>query len=278
MDIMKDFEGIKKINNDLNLDIDKLYEILSKYKEQIGDVFFADDKDRIICDTTGSYCAHVYLQDDKIIIERKLDSGKIDSPHNIGESIKNVNISIADRMIEQIYDLLLDYTKHDGDYKEYITGVKKVLYSFQEERKLSDVFFIKDAAQNDIYEVKNNKLLKEYTINNVEAKMRKATINYKSKDEFNVVIYPYTTTSISKEDDTTKTTFVGNLDTRRIKITADYTDNHFIIELDDIVIGAIDSLDEVHKNNYRLEINNLDYEVLIIAINIIIDLYLDIID
>ena len=30
MDIMKDFEGIKKINNDLNLDIDKLYEILSK--------------------------------------------------------------------------------------------------------------------------------------------------------------------------------------------------------------------------------------------------------
>lgn len=47
MDIMKDFEGIKKINNDLNLDIDKLYEILSKYKEQIGDVFFADDKDKL---------------------------------------------------------------------------------------------------------------------------------------------------------------------------------------------------------------------------------------
>ena len=64
----------------------------------------------------------------------------------------------------------------------------------------------------------------------------------------------------------------------RLLFTADYTDNHFIIELDDIVIGAIDSLDEVHKNNYRLEINNLDYEVLIIAINIIIDLYLDIID
>ena len=276
MDIMKDFEGIKKINNTLNLDINNLYELLLKYKNQIGNVFFYEEKNKIICDTNGEYCAYVYIQDNKIVIERNLDTGENITSPNIGESIKSVDMSIADRMIEQIYDLLLDYTNHNGDFKEYITGVEKILYSYQEEKTFSDIFFIKDNTNKDIYEVTNNKLLKEYNIKNIESKMQEININYKNKSQnkFNIIKFPYTTISLSKEENENKTTFVGNIGNKRLQITADYTDNHYIVELDDIVIGAIDSLDEVNKNKYRLEINDLEYESIIIAINVIIDLYL----
>ena len=278
MDIMKDFEGIKKINNDLNLDINNLYELLLKYKNQIGNVFLNETQNKIICDTTGKYCAHVYLQGNKIVIERNLDEGEVGIFHDIGENIKSINLSIIDRMIEQIYDLLVDYIKNNGEVKEHITGVEKVLYSYQKEGTFSDVFFIKDENNKNIYEVKNNKLLKEYTVANVDSKMKKININYKEKnqDRFNITLFPYTTILLSKAENQIKTIFTGNFNNKNLKISADFTDNHFIIELDEIVIGAVDSLYEVNKNEYRLEINNLEYEALIVAIQVIIDLYTEV--
>ena len=43
-------------------------------------------------------------------------------------------------------------------------------------------------------------------------------------------------------------------------------------EVDDIVRGAIDSLTTDKRDSYRLEINDLDYEYLIIALTVIIDM------
>ena len=58
---------------------------------------------------------------------------------------------------------------------------------------------------------------------------------------------------------------------KNIVATADYTDNHYIVEINDIVVGAIDCLNANTKDSYRIEINNLEYEYLIIALTVIID-------
>ena len=84
----------------------------------------------------------------------------------------------------------------------------------------------------------------------------------------------FTWIDITVDKEGIKTKFIGKLNSKELLVTSDYTENHFIVELDKVVIGAIDSLDEENKNKYRLEINQLEYEYLIIALNVIIDIYL----
>ena len=77
---------------------------------------------------------------------------------------------------------------------------------------------------------------------------------------------------ITKKKNTTKTTYTGNVGAKDICITADFTNNHYIVEIDKIVVGAIDSLNSKDNNSYRIEINSLRYEYLMVAITLIIDL------
>ena len=274
MDIMKDFEGIKRINNTLNLTINQLYELLLKYQEQIGKLVLEEDK--VICDTDGKYCVHVYCQNNQIVLERKTDDGT-EEEHQLGEDIKNVHMSIADRMVEQIYDFLMDYLDGDGVIKEEITGVKKILFSYQEEKNFSDIFYIKGLDDRNVYEVKKSKFFDEYTIENLELRRKDVKISFKNSiyDEFKISKNPYTIIDITVNKEGIKTKFVGKLNSKELLVTSDYTENHFIVELDKVVIGAIDSLDKENKNKYRLEINQLEYEYLIIALNVIIDIYLE---
>lgn len=274
MNIMKEYEGIKRINNTLNFNIDDLYKMLLEYNKQIGNVSLEDNL--VICDTNGKYCIHVYLKNNQIILERKTDNNETEETHKLGEDIKSVDMSITDRMIEQIYDFLVDYINNSGVVTEIITGVKKVLYSYQSDTMFSDIFFVKDNNNKNIYEIKNNKLFKEYSINNLILKRQDVKISYKEKEnnKFEISKNPYTIISIQKNEAENKTTFIGNVNNKVLKLTADFTENHFIVELNEIVIGAIDSLDAENKNKYRLEINDLEYEYIIIALNVIIDMYL----
>lgn len=276
MDVMKDFEGIKRIQNNLNLSLEDLYKILVEYHKQIGEV--SSEEDTIICNTNGKYCIEVKLKENQIILERKLDKDQApEEAHKIGEKIKSVDMSIADRMIEQIYDFLLDYLNNGGIVKEYITGVKKVLYVSQSTTMLSDIFYIKDSDGKEVYEVKNNKLFKEYVIDNLILRRQDVKISYKkiNDNQFEITKNPYTVIPVTKSRIDNKTTLVGTINNKLMKVTADYTDNHFIVEVNNIVIGAVDSLDAENKNRYRIEINDTEYEYLVIAANVIIDLYLE---
>lgn len=68
-----------------------------------------------------------------------------------------------------------------------------------------------------------------------------------------------------------KTLLKGTMKGKELKISADYSDNHYLVEYDEIVIGAVDCLDIHLKKDYRLEINDEKYEDIIIAIAIISD-------
>ena len=277
MDIMKEFEGIKRINNTLNVTIDDLYKMLSKYENQIGNINL--EENTIICNTEGKYCIYIHLTDNQITIERRIDENANESEaeknYSVGENAKSVHMSIADRMIEQIYDFIIDYIKN-GVVTEEITGVQKILFSYQSNTLFSDIFFIKDINDQNVYEIKNNKLFKEYSVNNLSTKRQDVRISYEEKENniFEITKAPHSSIHIQKNENEDKTTFTGNINGKVLRITADFTDNHFIVELDKIVIGAIDSLEENDKNSYRLEINNLEYEYLIISLNIILDIYL----
>lgn len=275
MDVMKEFEGIKRINNTLELSLDDIYNMLLEYNKQIGNVLL--ESNRVICDTNGKYCVHIFLNENQIILERKVDKNEVEEKHKIGEEIKSVDMSIADRMIEQIYDFLKDYLNNGGNVKERITGVKKVLYAYQSDTMFSDIFYVRDDKEQDVYEIKNNKLFKEYSVNNLSLKRQDVKISYKDKsiNKFEISKNPYTIIPIEKNDNDGKTTFIGNINNKVIKLTSDWTENHFIVELNEIVIGAIDSLDAENQDKYRLEINDLEYEFLVLALNIIIDIYLE---
>lgn len=276
MDIMKEFEGFKRINNSLSLRLGEIQQVLLTYADQIGKVSIENNE--IVCDTDGKYCIVIKISKNQIILERKADPNQLEEAHTIGESMKSVDMSIADRMLDQIYDLLTDYMENGYITKEHITGVQKVLFVEQLESVLSDTFFINNKEEEKVYEVKNNRLFKEYAINDLISKRQDVKISYKEMEnnKFLISKNPYTMIPITKSQIEDKTTFVGTINNKTIKAMGDFTSNHFTIEVNDLVIGAIDSLDDVYKNRYRIEINNLEYEYLVIAINVIIDMYLDI--
>ena len=275
---MKDFEGVKRIKNVNSVTIENLYEVLSNYKKAIGELKISEDNTRLFADTEGKYYIDIYLNKEFIVLERKLENGFEKNEENeYGEGLKSVDMSIADRMIEQIYDFLIDFLDNDGNVSEFITGVKKVLTVKQEESTFSNIYKIYDADNKLTHQMKDSKFMKEIVIRDLVSKRELATVKYSdiANNRFCIIKPPYTTIYLLKNTAENKTTFVGTINNDELKIKADYTDNHYLIELDDIVIGAVDSLDDVKQNKYRIEINDLEYEYLILSIAAIIDFYLE---
>lgn len=272
MSIMNSFEGVKKIKNNKELTIEFLYNLLNKYKVEIGKVTLSDEN-KIIADVDGKYIIEIYIIDDFIKIERIIESNKTEKEIEFGSDLKSIDMAKADRMVEQIYDLI-NSIDENGNVKEYITGVKKVLFVKQEEGTLRNHFYFTNNSGGKEYEIKENKILKEFSAMNSKSRMQEFTIQYREMElgKYTIIKTPYTLINVDKKTDEIKTTFIGKINNKNVKIVADYSENHYLIEVDDIVRGAIDSLTTDKRDSYRLEINDLDYEYLIIALTVIIDM------
>lgn len=269
---MKDFEGIKRIENKNDFDIKFLYDTLLKYQKEIGKISLEDDK-KIIADVEGKYVIEIYLTSKHIVIERKIEKNYEEAKLELGTSAKPIDMSKADRMIEQIYDLL-NTMSENGIIKEPITSAKRILFAKQEKTFFKNHFILSTEEGKNIYEIKENKILKEFSVTNLETKRKNISIQYTGVElgKYSISTNSYTNINIEKSKTSIKTLFSGNVNNKPLTIRADYSDNHYLIELNEIVIGAIDSLDAETKDAYRLEINNIDYEYLIIALAVIIDL------
>lgn len=272
MSIMNDFEGVKKILNDRKLTIQDLYELLKRYNNEIGNVELKENG-KIIADVDGKYLIEIYIVGEFIKIERVIEKNHNEEKINLGTDLKSIDLSIADRMVEQIYDLIKSIDEN-GNPVEHITGVKKVLFVKQEEGRLRNHFYFTTQTGEKCYEIKENKILKDFTAMNSISRMQEFTIQYRDmlNGKYIIIKTPYTVIEISKNSDSLKTLFEGVVNTRKIKVEADYSNNHYLIEVDDIVVGAVDSLNSNTKDNYRVEVNDLNYEYLIVALTIIIDL------
>ena len=273
MSIMNEFEGFKKIKNTKKLDIENIFEALNNYKEEIGNVELLDNG-KIIADVDGNYFIEIYLTSDGFIkIERVIEEGKSEGTRTVGYGLKSVDLSKADRMVEQIYDFLntIDPT---GDVVEPITGVKKVLLAKQENGMLRNHFYFTDEEGNKKYEIKENKILQKFGGMNSETREEVFEVQYPDARNHNYVIIKPNELFIPvrRKKESFKVTFNGDIVEKNLQITGDYTANHFNVELDEVVIGAIDSLNDTLKDTYRIEINDLKYEYLIVGLTIIIDM------
>ena len=101
---MEDFEGVKRITNKLDLKVEEIFTMLKNYQDAIGTLTMKEN--RIIADTEGKYFIDIYLSGNQIVIERKLEDGFEPEDYVMGENLKSIDMSVADRMIEQIYDFL----------------------------------------------------------------------------------------------------------------------------------------------------------------------------
>lgn len=273
MSIMDNFEGIKKIKNDRNMEIENIFEALSCYKNELGEIKL-EENGKIIIDIDGHYYIQVYITNDGFIkIERIIEEDRSEGTRSVGYGLKSVDLSKADRMVEQIYDFL-NTVDSTGDIVEPITSAKNVLYVKQEEGILRNHFYFTDENGNKKYEIKENKILQSFTGMNSETREEEFVIQYSNKEDSNYLIVRNSSLAIplKKKKEAEKITFNGDVLVKNLQVSGDYTKNHFNIELDEIVIGAVDCLNDTLKDSYRIEINDLNYEYLIVAITIIIDM------
>ena len=270
---MEDFEGVKRITNKLDLKVEEIFTMLKNYQDAIGTLTMKEN--RIIADTEGKYFIDIYLSGNQIVIERKLEDGFELEDYVMGENLKSIDMSVADRMIEQIYDFLIDFIKNDGNVSEFITGVKSVFTVKYDESVLFDKLAIYNTDKFAAYEIRNKKFMKELAVYNVGARRELVTIKYADikNNRYMVIKPPYTTIYISKSSQEEKTTFIGTAEGKELKIKADYSNQHYLIELDEIVIGAIDMLHHTTGSTYRIEINNEQTIYLVLAALGIVDIY-----
>lgn len=283
--MFEEFEGFKKIKNVKKLSIETIYSILADYQNEMGKMEYSmsfGDKN-IIIDFKGKYNAQIKAFEDEIIIERILEEGKYEDREPSKEAGKKIKMAQADRMIEQIFDLINDYME-DEIIDEPITASKQTLRMKLKEKvsilginvvRFGDRFEITDLNNKYIFEVEDNKFNRTYTIKNVENHMEVASVNYSKikENKFTIIERPFQITELQKDLSTEKIRFIPTGTGQKLKITGDYTDNHFIVELDEIVIGAIDSLDPRTKTDYRIEINDLKKANVLISIAIMIDAF-----
>lgn len=283
--MFEEFEGFKRIKNIKSLSIEKIYSILENYQKEMGkmdyDMSFGDKK--IIIDFKGKYNAEIKISDDDIIIERILEKGRVEDRTPSVETGKKIKMAQADRMIDQIFDLINDYMD-DEIIKEHITSSKQTLRMRLKEKipflgikivRIGDRFEITDVNENHLYEVADKKFNNTYSIKNLKNHMEVASVNYSKikEDKITIIEKPFQITELKRDTSTEKIRFITTGTGQKLKISGDYTDNHFIVELNEIVIGAIDSLDPIIRSDYRIEINNLERTNLVIAIAILLDAY-----
>ena len=281
------FEGFKKIkNNEKNLKVEEVIELLEKYKEAVGEISIDELESNLIHIKGDENClVDILIDSENIIIERKSeteDYNKIDSDTSF-EQGKDLSVAKTDRLIEQIYDLINDYIEHDGNVSEHITATKKVLYMEEDKKALlwgaipleTSTFTVKDEAGKIVYIAKQNHINKIYSLKNVESRREEFSIKYdKSKEgKFIIMKQPFDKLDVYQDKSSVKTILKANALKKELKVSADYTDNHYLIELNEIVIGAIDCLDPVIKKKYKLEINDKNQEALIVAVGIMTDIY-----
>ena len=278
----EDFEGFKRIKNNKNLSIKDVFELLEKYQEEIGELRFDlnSEQSNIIADIRGKYLIRISIRADEIILERELEENHIED--DILKVDSAIDLARTDRMIEQIYDLLRDYIKN-GTITEHITSVKRVLYMKEDVKRalanlivVGKLFEFSDTTSKIIYEARENPLMNEFIFKNCKKKRETWTLKYSDykNDKYTFLKLPFEKIEIARNKDEVKNIFEGKINKKDLKIAADYSDNHYLIELDEIVIGSIDCMDPLVRREYRLEVNNLNYEYLVVMIAVMIDIFL----
>ena len=278
----EDFEGFKRIKNNKNLNIKDVFELLEKYQEEIGELRFHlnSEQSNIIADIRGKYLIRISIRADEIILERELEENHIED--DILKVDSAIDLARTDRMIEQIYDLLRDYIKN-GTITEHITSVKRVLYMKEDVKRalanlivVGKLFEFSDTTSKIVYEARENPLMNEFIFKNCKEKREAWTLKYSDyrNDKYTFLKQPFEKIEIARNKDEVKNIFEGKINKKDLKIAADYSDNHYLIELDEIVIGSIDCMDPLVRREYRLEVNNLNYEYLVVMIAVMIDIFL----
>ena len=277
----KEYEGFKKIENSKEYTLEQLYDVIKKYQDVTGEVKYAqyDEELKIVVDVDRKYYIDIYLKDKYIVIERKLEAGAVEDSQNIMEESKSLALAHVDRMIDQIYDLLKEYVT-TGKITEHITKAKKILYVEENKRlvlkgaiSLGKIFDVRDENNKPLYEIKQNVINQIFSIQNLESTREEASLNYKNKEQNKYVMLksPYEVINLKKDENSTKTKYISELSNKQLEITADFTDNHYLVELNKIVIGSIDCLDPDLKQRYRIEINNLEYTYILLCTIALID-------
>lgn len=279
----EDFEGFKRINNTKKLTAEQVCMILSDYKEILGDISYKmglDDAD-VYVNFEGKYGAEIRIDEEieQIIIERKLDEDAIEDVDSILEKGKDLSEAKADRLIEQLYDLINDYMD-DGIITEHITKAQKVLYMSEEEVTvkgilyLGNIFEVKDDTKK-LFEIKESPITNSYSVQDLSTKRNEISINYSEyKNQiYSIVIQPFENLVFKKDLTTLKTRFIASTTKNEYKISGDYTDNHYLIEKNEVVIGAIDCSNPDFKTEYRIEVNDLEETNILVSIAVMLDTY-----
>ena len=187
------------------------------------------------------------------------------------------------RLIEQIYDLLKDFEKNDV-VTEHITSVKQVLTMRQGVQKIVNgiipsgiSFELVDENNRIRYTTTHNFMSKLFCVKDADTDKELFTIFYgnSANFEYSILQPPFENILLKRNKDTVKTLLSGLREGKVVKITGDYTDNHFLLEYDEIVIGAVDCKDPKVEKLYTIEVNNTEFIPLIFALSIVIDLYKD---
>lgn len=285
--MFNDFEGFKRIKNTVNLTIEGIYDVLSSYQSEMGEMKYVSNLGvrTILVKLEGKYDATIRIHGKQIIIERILEEGMTKDALPTEENGKNIEMAQADRMIDQIAELLQDFIKN-GKVKEHITSAKLVMKMIQSEKKILGGL-LTAGTTFDFTDIRNNKLLyqaiekpinKEYAIKSIESKMEVVSVNYEKLINNNIISIqekPFRITEMKLDTTSVKTNFISLGNDREIEISADYTDNHYVIELSKIVIGSIDCLDSQIKKEYRVEVNDIKNINLVVASAVLLDEYFE---
>ena len=211
---------------------------------------------------------------------------------NVTTPEENAEIARVNRIIEQVYDLLKDFMD-DGEISEHITKAQEKYTMKQEKAKVdksglfksnNDLIFYNE-SDDLVYEARRNSLNNTYKLKNINVKNKKKykelyVIDFANafdkEHEFSTNIKEVETNGLfpfAIKMDSVKTTIVGEYKGSRVKITGDFTDNYYLIELNEVVIGTVDCLDPEIDKLYSIGINDLRFRELVLAISILIDIY-----
>lgn len=277
--IFEGFEGFKKIKNEKNLSLEKIYSILEKYQDAMGNMRFSQDKDVITIDIKGKYDANIKIENGFIIIERILEENATPDELPTEEKGKKIELAQADRMIDQIYDLIKDYMD-DENIREHITSSKLTLRMKESQNKgifsKGTFFEVVNEENKLLYEIVHKKFNKLFSVKSLECHMEVTSVNYENirMKKLEIQEKPFNVTSFGVDNSTEKLRFVSEGVGKKVKISADYTDNHYNVELNEIVIGAIDCLDPQNRTDYRIEINDLREIHFVVSVAVLIDTYM----
>ena len=279
--IFESFEGFKKIKNEKNLSLEKIYSLLEKYQDDMGKMELLNDSENqvIIIDIKGKYDANIRLSNDNIIIERILEAGETPDELPSEENGKKIELAQADRMIDQIYDAIKDYMD-DENIKEHITSSKQTLRMKKSHDKgvfsKRNFFEVTDKDNKMVYEIVHKKFNKLFSVKSIDCHMEVTSVNYANIHNKKIEIQekPFNITTLKVDNTTEKLRFVSEGIGKKVKISADFTENHFLVELNEIVIGAIDCLDPINKTEYRIEVNDTRERHFLVSIAVLIDTYM----